>query len=52
MKRGNLYRVYKGNKLDPKDYRVFVVVSRQELVDSSAKMESVNTTLCIALATG
>ena len=35
MKRGNLYRVYKGNKLDPKEYRVFVVVSRQVVIDSA-----------------
>ena len=33
MKRGELYRVYKGSKNDPKDYRVFLIVSRQELVD-------------------
>ncbi len=33
MKRGELYRVYKpGN--DPKQQRVFVVVSRQVLIDS------------------
>jgi mRNA interferase MazF len=33
MTRGELYRVYKpGN--DPKQYRTFVVVSRQVLVDS------------------
>jgi len=35
MKRGELYRVYKGLKEDPKEHRVFVVVSRQLLVDSS-----------------
>ena len=34
MKRGDLYRVYKGSKRDPKKYRVFVVVSRQTLIDS------------------
>ncbi len=34
MKRGDLYRVYKGSKRDPKNYRVFVVVSRQALIDS------------------
>ena len=34
MKRGDLYRVYKGSKNDPKDYRVFLVVSRQLLIDS------------------
>lgn len=35
MKRGELYRVYKGSKLDPKEYRVFVVVSRQVVIDSA-----------------
>jgi mRNA interferase MazF len=34
MKRGDLYRVYRGSRNDPKDYRVFLVVSRQLLVDS------------------
>ena len=34
MKRGDLYRVYKGSSHDPKRYRVFVVVSRQILIDS------------------
>jgi mRNA interferase MazF len=33
MKRGELYRVYKPAK-DPKEFRVFVVVSRQALIDS------------------
>jgi mRNA interferase MazF len=34
VKRGELYRVYKGSSEDPKKYRVFVVVSRQVLLDS------------------
>lgn len=34
MKRGDLYRVYKGNKHDPKEFRVFVIVSRQALIES------------------
>ena len=34
MKRGDLYRVYRGSKNDPKDYRVFLIVSRQEVIDS------------------
>jgi mRNA interferase MazF len=34
VKRGNLFRVYKGNKDDPKYYRVYMVVSRQALIDS------------------
>lgn len=33
MKRGDLYRVYKPSG-DPKQHRVFVVVSRQALIDS------------------
>lgn len=33
MKRGELYRVYKGSAQDPKKYRVFVIVSRQLLLD-------------------
>ena len=34
MKRGELYRVYKGSKDDPKEHRVFVIVSRKLLVGS------------------
>ena len=34
MKRADLYRVYKGNRNDPRRSRVFVIVSRQVLVDS------------------
>ena len=34
MRRGELYRVYKPSVNDPKRYRVFVVVSRQVLIDS------------------
>ena len=34
MKRGYLYRVYRGSPIDPKNFRVFVVVSRQVLIDS------------------
>ena len=34
MKRAELYRVYKGNRNDPRRSRVFVIVSRQVLVDS------------------
>ncbi|MBN2542594.1 type II toxin-antitoxin system PemK/MazF family toxin [bacterium] len=34
MKRGDLYRFYKGSRRDPKQFRVFVVVSRQVLIDS------------------
>ena len=34
MKRGDLYRVFKLGGQDPKKFRVFVVVSRQALIDS------------------
>jgi len=34
MKRGDLYRVYKGNKNDQKDYRLYLVVSRQDVIDN------------------
>lgn len=34
MKRGELYRVYKGTPHDPRKFRVFVIVSRQVLIDS------------------
>lgn len=35
MKRGELYRVYRGSKNDTKNFRVFVIVSRQVLIDSN-----------------
>ncbi len=35
MRRGGLYRVYKASKPDPKRSRVFVIVSRQILIDSA-----------------
>ena len=35
MKRGELYRVHKGSKTDPKRSRVFALVSRQVLIDSA-----------------
>ncbi|MFC1610381.1 type II toxin-antitoxin system PemK/MazF family toxin [Myxococcota bacterium] len=34
MKRGDLYRVHKGSREDPKSHRVFVVVGRQSAIDS------------------
>ena len=34
MKRGDLYRVQKPSSHDPKKFRVFVIVSRQVLIDS------------------
>jgi len=38
MRRGELYRVYKATTRDPRRYRVFVVVSRQILLDSRFSM--------------
>jgi len=35
MRRGELYRVRKGNKNDPKDYRVYLIVSRQLVIKSN-----------------
>jgi mRNA interferase MazF len=34
VKRGELYRVYKGSPTDTKEFRVFVIISRQILIDS------------------
>ncbi len=34
MKRGQLYRIYKGSSQDAKSYRVFAVISRQVLLNS------------------
>lgn len=34
MKRGDLYRVYKPGRQDPKKFRVFAVVGRQTVIDS------------------
>ena len=34
MRRGDLYRVYRGSANDPKDHRVFVVMSRNVLIHS------------------
>jgi mRNA interferase MazF len=34
MKRGDLYRVFKGKTSDPRRSRVYVVVSRQALIES------------------
>jgi mRNA interferase MazF len=35
VKRGDLYRVYRGSKNDPKRHRVFLIVSRQTLIEQS-----------------
>ena len=34
MKRGDFFRVYRGSKNDPKEHRVYLIVSRQLLIDS------------------
>ncbi len=34
MRRGELYRVYKASTQDPRQFRVFAIVSRQTLLDS------------------
>ena len=35
VRRGELYRVAKPTKIDPKNFRVFMVVGRQEVIESS-----------------
>jgi mRNA interferase MazF len=35
MKRGDLYRVHRGSKDDPKKQRVYLVVSRQAVIDTA-----------------
>jgi len=35
MKRGELYRVNRVSKYDPKERRVYLIVSRQELIENS-----------------
>ena len=34
MKRGDFYRVCRASKLDPKDHRVYLIVSRQDLIET------------------
>ena len=46
MKRGELYRIYKPTSRDPKKFRVFVVVSRQEVIESEF-----STVICIPIYT-
>ena len=46
MKRGELYRVYKPTSRDPKRFRVFIVVSRQEVIESEF-----STVICIPIYT-
>lgn len=35
MRRGDIFRVHKPKQDDPKRYRLYLVVSRQDLIDSS-----------------
>lgn len=35
VKRGELYKVVKPTKQDPKNFRVFVIIGRQEVIESS-----------------
>ena len=35
MKRGELYRIKKPSKRDPKGFRIFVIVSRQDFIVST-----------------
>lgn len=46
MKRGELYRVHKPNSRDPKRHRVFVIISRQEVIDSKF-----STVICVPVYT-
>lgn len=46
MKRGELCRVYKANSRDPKRFRIFVVISRQEVIDSKF-----STVICVPIYT-
>jgi mRNA interferase MazF len=46
VKRGELYRIYKPNSRDPKKFRVFVIVSRQEVIDSNF-----STVVCVPVYT-
>jgi mRNA interferase MazF len=47
VKRGDLYRVYRGSRNDPKEHRVFLVVSRQLLIDSRF-----STVICAPVCSG
>jgi mRNA interferase MazF len=46
VKRGELYRVYKPTSRDPKRFRIFVVVSRQEVIESEF-----STVICVPIYT-
>lgn len=46
VKRGELYRVKRPTKLDPKGFRIFVIVSRQDFIESNYK-----SVICAAIYT-
>jgi mRNA interferase MazF len=46
VKRGELYRVKRPTKLDPKGFRIFVIVSRQDCIESNYK-----SVICAAIYT-
>ena len=62
MRRGELYRVYRGNKNDSKNNRVFVIVSRPALIESKfstvicapvySRFDSLSTQLEIGIVEG
>jgi mRNA interferase MazF len=53
MKRGELYRIEKPTKQDPKKFRMYVVVSRQEFIETiySSVICAPVYTNCLGLAT-
>jgi mRNA interferase MazF len=62
VKRGDLYRVYKPGGDDPRRHRIFVVVSRQALIDSKfqsvicapvfSKAQDLSTQVALGMAEG
>lgn len=46
MKRGELYRVFKPTKREPKKFRIFVIVSRQEVIETNY-----STVICVPVYT-
>lgn len=62
MHRGDLYRVYRGSPIESKKFRVFVVVSRQALIESKfstvicapiySRFEGLSTQLSVGISEG
>ena|SRR3989338_7051519 len=62
MRRGDLYRVYRGSHVDSKKFRVFVIVSRQALTESKfstvicapvySRFDDLSTQLPVGIAEG